>query len=429
MPHLPQLRLQFNLRVLLLLMVGCAVGMAVYRWPWTETVVGVGASGPEERTTVTSYRRGWWGKKERHGTQRETVAGRLTSEALYLNDQLRRKDWFNERGQTSQSEEFRLDGTYFSAKGNGELRVQQLSYLKDDLHGESRSMVNRQWGEVDANSPFARVKIFADGDRLPADPILVVHSWQNGRRQGPWSWETLDGQVLQRAVYQNNELTEWNGQPVVQQFRDWLRERAPANASLDPFLRDDVVLDWQSYSPRALGLNWRSRGGSLRGETPVMVDVPIGIDQLHHGRFELRTNESLGAAVCEFAALQGYRFSYRYGVLWLTPQIDAGSVFGDRTGVQRVKFAANSPEDKAWHGPCTILQYQFPLQLRNGLAGVLHKTNIELDLSQLPETSEQEHYPPMKVTRRDAFGYLLYVNGLRCAQQGNKLIVSYRLRL
>ena len=81
---------------MLLLMPALGVGLTVFRWPWEETVVVPDFRG--DQTIVTTYRRGWWGKKQRNGLRSRFIGGHRESEFLYVDDNLRRERWFNWEG-------------------------------------------------------------------------------------------------------------------------------------------------------------------------------------------------------------------------------------------------------------------------------------------------------------------------------------------
>ena len=82
-------RLQFSLRMLLLLMVAVSVGLTIYRWPW-EVKGGPSKSKPPEFASRTiTLRRNWHGKPEQHGLERWFDGQRnLIAERLYVDDQL-----------------------------------------------------------------------------------------------------------------------------------------------------------------------------------------------------------------------------------------------------------------------------------------------------------------------------------------------------
>jgi hypothetical protein len=95
MPDTPErrrswLRPQFSLRLLLLAFTAFAIGFPIwYRWPYEEVAQFPspisGTAKPIDDKRITTWQRQWGGSRLKHGPERRTIGGQLTSLTTYHN--------------------------------------------------------------------------------------------------------------------------------------------------------------------------------------------------------------------------------------------------------------------------------------------------------------------------------------------------------
>lgn len=97
-------RLQFSLRMLLVLMVLIGAGLTIFRWQWVESEISTmvlrsGANGEPPRMHTferrTTYRRNWHGQPVKHGLEQTLRDGKIWQETTYFEGQRQgpRKAW------------------------------------------------------------------------------------------------------------------------------------------------------------------------------------------------------------------------------------------------------------------------------------------------------------------------------------------------
>jgi hypothetical protein len=155
-PARKYIRLQFSLRMVMLLTAGVAVGLAIFRWPWETTALESGL------TYTMRYHRGWNGAPLRHGLQTvaQTEARQRTRDAIYEDDVLRRERTFDARGQLA------TDRIHFPERGE---------------------TVERAFG-------------------ISGDTTVIVksRSWDHGRRSRR-EWRTTSGTLLESIEYERQK--------------------------------------------------------------------------------------------------------------------------------------------------------------------------------------------------------------------------------
>jgi hypothetical protein len=394
-------RLQFSLRMLLLLTAIVALGLTIFRWPWETTIVD------QDISRTTRYRRGWNGKPLKNGP--ETVVSndsqRKFSEALYEDGILRREQLFG---------------------GDGLLSSEKIYFPE---RGET---LERHFGINHDRSTIAEIKIAADGLRV--------------RRE----WRTTAGKLLESADYERKtrqedfQLRQWNDRPCDEVFQEllsllppsqqdlWRMHTRLSNYFIDSYLGDATFrfsaglplhVDSPAAEPEA-GLPPFQRGKSFL--SPSHVDTPLIQDLFAHARSQHQTLQC------------------RFGVICLVPIHAENMTPVDPTGVLSVQFNEGSRQKSAWLElvRCMDQRVTSPAQR---LQLFFAETGIEIDVSQIDLPAEKQPtvqgfdgpkepdstWPGMpdfsyRRTRRDTLGMFLWTHRLRVEQQGNKLIVLPR---
>lgn len=329
-PPRRRFRLQFSLRAVLLLMLLCGIALNVYRWPWVEERPFVMLVGSDELQyqRQTTFHRDWRAQPVKHGPERVWRNGHLLHEAHFYESELHGpRRAFNLRGLATIEVTYRageLQGPYRA--GDGRDWLWQGSYFEGKQHGPWRVVVQRQlWPfhqppKMDWFFSIEGVRATAPASySLPEDPIVIRQNWQHGKMHGRWTWETLGGEVLNTAEYDQNELVLWNGQPIVEQFWEWLRGPDVNDPQLVALLEEAQADEWVE-SVRAFD---QLRYQRAIGDQFFTVRLPT-----RWRRFELQFSphpcRTFVAGLCAAAAYDGYRFAYRDGELRFVYADDPG---------------------------------------------------------------------------------------------------------
>ncbi len=399
-PAQRQFRLQFSLRMLLLLTALVAVALAVFRWPWEVRVFRHGNPGT---TQTTTYHRGWTGASLKHGPQSviDAQTGERKSESLYEEDVLRRQRSFNSQGQLVH------ETLEFPERGET---------LHRDYH------VNRE------RSLVAVTRVTDNGQHL--------------RRE----WWTNNGKLLESDDYfrQGNigfQPVRWNDRPVAEVSQELL--------NLLPQEHRDF---WAQ-----LALLTNQKVTSYLGEATFYVGAPLLVDSpsadpldglppfRKHNEYFLSPsstppNGPLIHELLSWAHAQNQTLQCRFGVLCMAPINAETAAPGDPTGALAVQFAAGTTAAAAWletvacmdqdvASPAQRLQQFFAdTGIEIDASGICFRAEMQPDLPKLPNSSEIPGLPHFvfRRTRRDTLGIFLWHHRLRVEQRGNKLIVLPR---
>jgi hypothetical protein len=434
--HPRRFRLQVSLRMLLLLMAAVGVALAIYRWPWEETVTSQDSvepfADPQNVTKIvqrTTYRRDWQGRAVKHGRAQAWEDGYLQQEEHYYDGRLHgQRKVFDKRGRTTQEMSFRdgqLHGPYRS--GDGAKWLWQGTYARNEWDGEWSGPCK----PYEYPQPFSLVFELGGAAHYPWAHVpgnaMIVHSrWKKGQRHGTWTWRTAAGNTNPEttAEYHHDDLVRWNGQRVVEQFQHWLK---------GPEVNDRLLVSELSAAESA---RWELT------RQPYSNDLTFVIGDQRHivhlsgiRRAELylpsQSSGSFVPALCELAARNDLRFAYRYGALWLLPRGAAARPFVDPTGISQIVFADNSPQARDW-------EELIPVMSSDGAAAtcvaqLLEHTSlscevllpeegrapVESDLRPWQTLSPKELF--FKRRRRDALAYILFMTGCRCELHGDTL--------
>ncbi len=451
-PFRLQFRLQFSLRMMLLLMAAIGLALMVYRWPWVET-----SQGPTTSTywTVdpstgrrsiqhelvgeiecrTTYRRNWRAWHVMDGPEQIWRDGRLSHEAIYSDGQLNgKRRAYNRAGQLTLEAMYRGDELHGSFRaGDGHTWVLQGNYRRGLPHGVWHGIIERQnWSEprpltfgfLQTNNPHADYSSI----HIPDDPIVVVSNWDRGHRQGTWTCQTLNGEVLYTAEYDRNDLVRWNGEPVVEQFWQWLASPQVNDAKLVAQLtaasNNAWVESYQSFAFDHLTFQITSRGQQSSDLRIYLVGIGDSVRVFPY------PDRSLVPALCEMAAVDGYGFDYRYGALWLVPRADPEPPFVDPTGVSQIEFSPGTQRERDWNAmidvqSCEGLAADCAQHL---LLGTSLGCNVESAMPIVLINTRSNPNSDLLFTRRrrDALGLVLYQTGCRCERRGNTLFIFPR---
>lgn len=436
-----QLRPQFSLRMILLLMAAVGVALAIFRWPWVERDFAYHSIGDESSAVQITqeferritYRRDWRGRPVKHGLEQSLRNGQVWHEANYYDGQLSgpRRVW-------NLQNKLAIEATYLGGKLHGPFRSgdgKQWTYVGQYAHG----LMSGEWRILDHRN--AQVFIPADFDWYinangqpedlrffysPLELSLIIGNWHRGKLHGKLTWQTLDGELLNTAEYAGGEIVEWNGQPLVRQFSDWLH--AQQNPRLEAWLSEATAGNWRNVQGSPLDeLTLKMGAGNLPED---WLGIYLERPDWHSN---LKTEGTLVPALCEYAAREGLGFDYRYGALWLVPgAADPSPPFIDPTGVDKVEFAAGSSQAREWTNPIDVDGHYGTVG--SSLRHVLQGTSITLDVSALSvrdrgELNYLDSKDPIHLftrTRRDVVGLILYRCGFRCEQRGDTLVIIPR---
>lgn len=405
-------RAQFSLRMLLIFMAVVGVGLTVYRWPWE-----VSSANPHplrRQTRTVTYRRGWTGKRLKHGSERivDDATKLLTYEAFHFDDELRREWKFEPPGQ-----------------------------LKTEI---------RYYPEREEK----RVRYFADLAREGI--VLEVTSWKSNQRLKR-EWRTYDGRLLQSQVSDyidtfDQRQIEWNGQPLEkalpllladlpdeQARAAWLAPQSTGGLKQLAYLGDGTIqLQAKDcrYRPRSIiGPRDFTRDQVLvnfaHPETASHLDLHVSLNTMTTTSDEQRPGPSLAEQLLGFAAQHDSALCCRFGVVCVVPIAQAIREPADVTGVLAVNFAAGSEQAVEWLEPVDGLEIDLSppsARLRQFFAA----TSIAIDLTQL-QSREPAAAPRGNLRtgislrpRRDLLGLFLWHHDCRVVQQGNMLIIRRR---
>jgi hypothetical protein len=381
----------------------------------------------EHRTT---YRRDARLKAVKNGPERHFGRdGQLWHEANFYEGQLHGPRMLNDAKLS-----VRLEGMYRNGVahgpfrgGDGETWIWQGEFAAGEYHGTWTVLHPRQRARW--LPPSFEDYCLSDGSPkgLPdhqeivlRDPVRLTANWQHGRRQGAWTWATLDGEVLNTAEYADDQLVRWNGEPVVQQFREWL----VGPEVNDPELADALFA--KQAGPLARG------SGIFDGDLVLTIhlagqsEVPLVIHSQPSLTLALcaglRDTPQAAAAICERAIMNGQRFEYRYGALWFVPNADPEPPFVDRTGVEKIKFPPGSPQQRDWEAVIDVEDQRG--RTAECVRAVLGDSSIRYDVSKLkgpflngtsirsgPTGSSLISF---RRSRRDLLGLILYRTSCHC---------------
>lgn len=459
-------RLQFSLRMLLLLMAVVGVGLTIFRWPWVdveqhfETVINLYSTDPFDglpsrdmqaaRPPVpqqklvwekrTSYRRNWWGDAVKHGPAEFWIDGKLRREYQYYENQLQgRLRVFDTNGDVTMEESLRgglLHGPFRC--GNGLTWHWQGNYEHGFWHGRWRGVVNAYHYHM----PYLTDQFANDGSptrdyyQLPQDPLLLESEWHQGLRHGHWRWLTLEGKLLRTADFQRDELVRWNDQPVVAEFRQWLNEIKCDDPQLVESLVATQGKKWQrrhSWEERLCFQIEESNGRS----TLLAVHMMLGSAPT------LRMPAECGELIpylCEIAARNQCLFEARYGSLWLVGPDGKWSEH-DSTGIAEFKFSPGSREDRNWQERIELRSSN--ARLGDCLTELLRGTEWSCDVSAVEALLARVAHPQQdrlarlasvpaehellgNFRRCDALGLTLFLAGCHGELRNNQLIVTPR---
>jgi hypothetical protein len=462
-------RLQFSLRMLLLLMAVVGVGLTIFRWPWVdveqhfETVLVqqgdsystdpfgdrpqfVKEAPPpvEQRKLVwerrTSYRRNWRGAAVKHGPAEFWIDGKLRNEYQYYENQLHgRRRVFDTNGDVTMEESLRgglLHGPFRG--GNGLTWHWQGNYEHGSWHGRWRGVVNAYHYHL----PYLTDQFANDGSptrdyfHYQQEPLVLESEWQQGLRHGHWRWLTPEGKVLRKADFQRDELVRWNDQPVVAEFRQWLNEIKNDEPELVESLVATQGKKWQRRQSWEERLCFHIEEPDGRS-TLLAVHMMLGPSPLL--RMPAECGELL-PYLCEIAARNQCLFEARYGSLWLVGPDGKWSEH-DSTGIAEIKFPAGSRAEHDWQERIELRSSNARLgdcltELLRGTEWTCDVSAVEAQLARVANPQQDrlarlarvpaEHELLGDFRRCDALGLTLFLTGCRCEMRENKLIVTPR---
>lgn len=445
--HPPRFRLQFSLRMILALMAVIGVGLAVFRWPWVEesnhelpTYVYLRSNVWYQRRIT--YRRNWRAQPVKNGPQQTWYAGRLRHEAHYYEGELHGpRRLFNERGQVVIELHYRhglRHGPYRA--GDGKNWFWELNFQDDKLHGQCWTMCSASRALQPISQPNIDFYFDQEGNpgasgllgeysdiARPKNPIVVESNWNNSQRHGLTTYKTEAGEVLNTAEYIAGEFERWNGEPVVEQFRQWLLGPEVNDPQLAALLFAECELVTEGAQLPDLPLTITPKGQPTQA---VLLHLEgFGSNPLEGG-LEIAP---VGPQLCERAVFHGYGFQYRYGGLWLAPRADPEPPFVDPTGVANIKFPAGSSQAREW---AELIDLGLsPLPEISCMTRLFARTSIALEIQLRPQASPgslrlgylgEWWNASFRRSRRDALGYVLYRSGCRCELRSGGLVIAPR---
>lgn len=391
-------RLQFSLRMLLLLMAGVAAGLAIFRWPWSETTV------EKDVTRTTTYHRGWNGKPLKHGL--ETSSNPFwegPADAIYDEGVLRRSRAFDAQGLLAS------ETLHYPQRGETLNRIFQIN---------------------------------------PERSVVAVSRTRDDGRQFRREWRTSTGQLLESIEYerkndpQESRVVRWNDRPIAEATQELLNQLPPDQQD---YWTQHGWLSNQHVSAD-LGDSTFLAGTLLHidsaDENPL-VGIPLG-RRVNYFLCPTSTTPN-GPLLHELLAHSHARhqtLQCRFGILCVVSINAETAAPGDPTGALAVQFAAGTTASAAWLENVVPMEKLFASKTHR-LHHFFGDTGIEIDASQLNEAAETKVNSPAEATfpfpiqstwtdsaprrtRRDTLGIFLWHHRLRVEQQGNKLIVLPR---
>ena len=392
-------RLQFSLRMLLLLMAVIAISLAVFRWPWKVTTV------IDNETQTTTFRRAWNGLPLKHGRTWtvDNVTGRTTYEADYVEHRLLNERIYDSAGVLAEDHDH--VARVHSARDQSQLA--QHGFILEKYRDDAKQQLRHEWKMPDGTvleSHFGTLR-----DRY----ILTLTEW-NAR---PFTDEM--NRVLAELPAENDRLA-WAAQP---EGRVLMGPGAlMGDNTYVPFISKRVDPVPFCTGPRTnehpirfdeIGMQYRE-GNLLRaGGGPAIV--PGGPQSAFHALL-----------IC--AHQRNCTLRVRFGIVTVVPIGPELLQSTDPTGALAVKFPTGSRQEKAWLEPVVHMRREIE-SLAERVEQFFGETGIEIDASRLNLPAEKPLYLDNSTylrPRRDVLGTFLLVNNCRVEQQGNRLVLLPR---
>jgi hypothetical protein len=429
------LRPQFSLRAILLLMGFVGVALAIWRWPWQEDVPASyfpRLDAPPEFVSMHAkivrtrmqFRRGWWGERLKYGPAESfDEQGRLIARQNFHDDFLNGPEtWFDLEGRPI-VEQHRHHG-----QRSGPFRY------GDGFRSTMSGQYDNQWRSGECHD---------DEQWQSGQTVERISHWKDRRLHGPCTWQVAEtGEVLQRGVYENGALVEWNGQPISNFLKQWaatgqLEDRESARLLLETA---NKPLPFEGFALQRNGVHVQV--GKYKADY-----IPLFLDpSLRPVYFPPPDQYELGGQPAEWATEEilaavipwGLTIDQRYGHLWMVPAEDAGR-WRDPTGVDKIQVVPNSKLADAWNLPHRYHESGQTLLLKQAAVEELitwwpRETEVVLDFAtHFPELHRRwnENDPQAKrespnysaISLRHWLGMRLYQAGLQCELDGNRLVI------
>ena len=385
------LRLQFSLRTLLASITLVALGLTIYRWPWTVETFDH-QTNRQPVLVITTWRRGWSGKPEKHGTRHELdLPNHWGTETLFGSDEMIH-EWAYLDGHCVRSRHFT----------GGDNSVAKAIPTTREVCGERQS--TSQHGD---------------------ETVTQICPWRNYERHGLSTWTSSTGETLQTAEFERGRIVKWNGVPVGEALEKWMQEHISDRELHSPLLARFT----NSESYMRLGQN---RGGQLWWKaslTPALVHYG-SLDETVHGpttwapRYK---NRPVIEVVLEMALGQSGTLDYRYGSLCVVAICSREFAWRDTTNYTAIQFPAGSQASKDWETP--VLSGAFSKWPAHELRDLFQKSAITIDTSAVDEFDApltapiDRTHPDYPRPLRDLCGHILYDAGYRCEQRGETTVV------
>jgi len=437
-----RLHWQLSLRMMLLLIALVGVGLTVYRWPWVESEwVDVPkptdpfGNQPAEAPPVlwryeqrTTFRRNWRAQAVRNGVEETWRDSRLWRASHYYEGELHGPQRvYDAQGKITYEVHFRhgqYHGPAFCRYGND--FKWKGEFVEGRPHGPWQTIVSYD-SQFASYDPADWVELDnPESTWLMKAPVRVLTNWDRGKRHGLWTSKWLDSDaVLRTAEYDYDDLTRWNGEPVVEQFLARLKrnpDKDGVQATLQ-FLEAAKSSDCRVGYLSSSGIWGLCLACERDGAAPEKLFV--------HSRRTLR--EGFGEcrakftpALCEFAAKCSCRLEYRYGGLLLVSKDENDQPFVDRTGIDEVKFEAGSPPERDWNKVIAVVSSPFSGNwcVRELLEGTSIQVEVDQSIGSKYRTRRGKGEHLFHRQRRDAIGLVCYLSGLQCQQHGDKLVFT-----
>lgn len=387
-------RFQFSLRWLLALTTVVGIGLTFYRWPWTTERIATGDPYERPAVVITTWRRGWNGKPEKHGYELAVeLEMHRGTESRYVNGEL-------------------LQGRVFV---NG--RLERVQNFRDGVATD----IPAQPRQEDIQGVWVSSRQFGD------ETVTQRCPWRNAERHGLSTWTSSTGRLLQSAEFECGRIVKWNGEPVAAALLKWIEQHVT-----DEVFRQTLLStvksenDFHSWPCSGSGRAylWSSDGGLMvcYGFRKDRFDGPTPWLARYKDRM-------LGEVLVEMALGESGTLDHRFGAPCVVPICTSELEWGDPTDISSVKFPERSPEQHDWeHAKSSdYLLTGWPAAQLNSLCEMtaLHIDTTTVDhLDQPPSTrpvpfSIPEYPRPL----RHVFGHILYDAGYRCEQRADVIVV------
>lgn len=398
------LRPQFSLRTLLVLTTVVAVGLMVFRWPWTvERQRFIGSLGPKDSSLTNAVqpyrgritvRRAWNGKPEQHGVALHLWLGLHQGfEEHYANGELVSRRVFR-CGEPVEYEYYR----------NGTLVSPPTHIPRHDISGV--------WTMIKQH-----------GDELVTQRV----AWRNAERHGLSTWTSSNGQVLQSAEFDHGRIVKWNGEPAAEALERWIEERVENEDFHKPLLTELANADAYAHWPQSRrGIVWHRNEGIVVAHFSfigVHFAEPPDWVPCFAGR-------RLGEVILEIALNDSGMLDHRYGAPCIVPICTSELSWQDPTGIMAVKFDPESQAAKEWTAPAHIGSPWLTKWPATQLKELCEDKAIKVDTSAVDHIEPPPYAGPIpngipdySRPLRDLFGHILYDSGYRCEQRGETLVV------